>query len=104
MTKKEILVGLGLALFVGVIVSPFASPQPDGLERVAEDLGFLDSVAEEALTPEVLPDYTIPGIRNESLSTALAGGVGTLILYFGGFGLARLIARARSRAAERSQT
>jgi cobalt/nickel transport protein len=104
MTKKEILVGLGLSLFVGVILSPFASPHPDGLERVAEDLGFIDSASEKPISPEVLPDYTVPGIQNESLSTALAGGLGTLILYFGGFGLAKLLARSRSRAHQQPHT
>jgi cobalt/nickel transport protein len=97
MTRKEILIGLGLSLFVGVVLSPFASPHPDGLERVAEDHEFAGAAAEKPLSPEVLPDYTVPGIAGESLSTAIAGGIGTLILYFGGFGLAKLIARGRSQ-------
>jgi cobalt/nickel transport protein len=103
MTRKEILFGLGLSLFVGIILSPFASPHPDGLERVAEDLGFLDA-AKEPVTPGILPDYTVPGVKNESLSTAVAGGVGTLIVYFGGYGLAKLIARRRNPASQQSRT
>ncbi len=95
MTRKEILVGLGLSLFVGIVLSPLASQRPDGLERVAQDLGFIDAAAENPVTPGVMPDYSVPGVANESLSTALAGGIGTLILYFGGYGLAKLITRKR---------
>ncbi len=102
MTRKEILIGLGLALFVAIVLSPFASSSPDGLERVAEDHQFLDKATEKPLTPEVFPDYTIPGVENESFSTAIAGGIGTLILYFGGFGLARLLASRRSHVSSQS--
>lgn len=82
MKKTNIVVGLGLALFLGIFISPFASPWLDGLERVAEDHGFL-SQAEE--TPPLLtapiPDYSFPGVTNERLAVALAGGVGTLVMF-----------------------
>ncbi|MGB3768113.1 MAG: PDGLE domain-containing protein, partial [Phormidesmis sp.] len=39
---KFFLIGLGVALIIAAVVSPFASSNPDGLERVAEDLGFID--------------------------------------------------------------
>ncbi|MFM6729346.1 MAG: PDGLE domain-containing protein, partial [Microcystis panniformis] len=34
------LIGLVLSLIIAVFLSPFASPDPDGLDRVAEDLQF----------------------------------------------------------------
>jgi len=34
------LIGLGCSLIIAVFLSPFASPDPDGLDRVAEDLQF----------------------------------------------------------------
>ncbi|HOE10145.1 MAG TPA: PDGLE domain-containing protein [bacterium] len=104
MTRKEILTGLGLALFVAIVLSPFASSSPDGLERVAEDHQFVGKAAEKSVAPEVFPDYTIPGVENKSFSTAIAGGLGTLILYFGGFGLARLLASRRDRVPNQSGT
>jgi cobalt/nickel transport system permease protein len=69
-----LLVALGLAIF-----SPWASSAPDGLEFVAESKGFLDL----GLDPlyELLPDYTIPFIPNEILTTILAVGLGTLIVF-----------------------
>ena len=75
------------------ILSPLASSSPDGLERVAEDKGFIST----ALGPffEVVPDYVIPGVTNEALATILAGIAGTLILFGIGYGLAKLLSVRR---------
>ncbi|MEW6235923.1 MAG: PDGLE domain-containing protein [Candidatus Omnitrophota bacterium] len=102
MKKSEILIGLGLALFVAVVLSPFASPSPDGLERVAEDHGFLSKAAEGPMTPPMIPDYAMPGISSEKLATSAAGFVGTLILYFGGYGMARLLKSRKNAASDGS--
>jgi hypothetical protein len=72
------IVGLAIALAV-TLLSPLASPRPDGLERVAEDQGFIDA-AEEPFY-EIIPDYVLPGIPSESLATILAGAVGVLIVF-----------------------
>jgi hypothetical protein len=81
-----------LALLLAIL-SPLASSSPDGLERVAEDKGFISI----ALDPffEVVPDYVIPGVTNEALATILAGIVGTLILFGIGYGLAKLLSTRR---------
>jgi hypothetical protein len=88
--------GLLLALAVALL-SPLASPHPDGLERVAEDQGFLDR-AEEA-PYEAIPGYLFPGIENEAAATVLAGVVGTLVLFGLGYGLAWLLRRRSHHAA-----
>jgi cobalt/nickel transport system permease protein len=87
--------GLAIAIVLALF-SPLASPYPDGLERVAENLGFI----ERAQGPlyEVIPDYVFPGISNEALATIAAGVVGTLIVYGIAVGLAALL-RRRERAA-----
>lgn len=85
--------GLVLALVL-VLFSPLASPHPDGLERVAEDTGFIEQ-AEEA-PYNVIPDYQFPGIENEGMSTIAAGVVGTLLLFGLATGLGWLL-RRRSR-------
>jgi len=95
MTWKEILIGLGLALFVGVVCSPFASSWPDGLEKVAEDYGFIQKASEEPLAPAPIPDYEMPGIEG-TWATSAAGFTGTLAMYFIGFGLAKLLAKKKS--------
>lgn len=85
--------GLLLALVV-TLFSPLASPHPDGLERVAEDQGFLDKGQDAPY--EIVPDYLIPGIGSEPLATILAGIVGTLAVFGLGYGLA-LVLRWRER-------
>ena len=77
-----------LALFLAIL-SPLASSSPDGLERVAEDKGFIDTALEAPF--EIIPDYVMPGIGREAIATILAGIVGTLILFGIGYGLAKLL-------------
>ncbi len=91
MNKKEILISLGIALLVAIVLSPFASPHPDGLERVAEDKGFLEKGEGEPLVASPIPDYTFPGIHNEKVATAVAGVTGTLIVFGLGYGLAKVL-------------
>lgn len=78
--KKEILFLGILTLLIAGILSPFASSLPDGLERVAENLGFLERSEEPIF--KVIEDYTFPGIKSEFLSTSLAGLSGSIIIFF----------------------
>jgi len=91
MKKSEILIGLGIALLVAVVLSPIASPWPDGLESVADQKGFSSKIEEKPVVPAIMPDYKMPGIRSGKWSTAVSGFAGTLLLYFGGYGLAKLL-------------
>jgi hypothetical protein len=91
-----IFVALALALAVGLAtaVSPFASPNPDGLERVAEQKAFLDEGKLHSLQEDSpIPDYAFPGIDNERVATGVAGFVGTLGVFAIGWGLAWLVRR-----------
>lgn len=63
---------------LAVLLSPLASASPDGLERVAEDMGFLE--LGQSAPYEILPDYTIPFLGETALSTIAAGAVGALVL------------------------
>ena len=68
----------GLLSLAVVLISPFASASPDGLERVAEDIGFL-GLAQD--TPyNIFTDYTIPFLGESGLSTIIAGVVGIAIV------------------------
>ena len=80
-------IGLLICLAVAVI-SPLASSSPDGLEKVAEDKGFIEA-AEDA-PYQVIADYVFPGIENEAVATIIAGLIGTLILFGIGYGGAQL--------------
>lgn len=80
---------IGLAIAVGLaLLSPLASADPDGLERVAEDHGFIERALDPAYN--LLPDYTIPGL-NGPLSTMLSGVIGLLIVFALAYGIMLLI-------------
>ncbi len=86
--------GVILALVVGVLAVFFASGSPDGLERVAEDKGFLE--AAQGPLFEIIPDYVFPGITNESLAGIVAIVLGTLLLFAVGYGIARALRRRQA--------
>jgi cobalt/nickel transport system permease protein len=67
-----------LVSLLAVFLSPLASANPDGLERVAEDLGFLNQGLDSPI--KILPDYTIPVFGETALSTILAGLVGVVVI------------------------
>jgi len=96
MTKKDIILGLLAASFLALVISPFASPWPDGLERVAEDKGFLEKGESAPLLTSPIPDYTWPGIKNEKLATSAGGILGTFIVFGAGYGVAMLLKKRES--------
>ncbi len=92
------LVGYGLAASLGVVLllAPFASSLPDGLERVAARLGFEHQSRTVSASP--LPDYTMPGVRSERLATILAGSAGLLTVFIVTLGGGRILAGAGEKA------
>jgi cobalt/nickel transport protein len=95
MRKKEILTGLLAALVLALLISPFASPWPDGLERVAQDQGFLEKGEGSPVFAAPAPDYIFPGIDNRKWATSIAGLIGTLAMFGIGWGVAALIKRRK---------
>jgi hypothetical protein len=88
MKTKWWLIALLVCLAVASF-SPLASSSPDGLERVAEDKGFID--VGKVSPYQIIADYVFPGIENEALATILAGWIGTLILFGMAYGVAWLL-------------
>ncbi len=72
-----ILAGIAIALVV-LLLSPFASANPDGLNRVATDLGFLQS--RQSAPYQIIPNYTLPILGGTPLSTIAAGAVGVIVV------------------------
>ena len=85
-------IGLVVCLVVAVF-SPLASSSPDGLERVAEDKGFI-SLSQD-MPFQIIADYAFPGVANEAVATILAGLIGTLILFGAVYGIAWLVKSRR---------
>ncbi|MDO8885673.1 PDGLE domain-containing protein [Candidatus Oleimmundimicrobium sp.] len=90
--KKFVLIALITSFVLAILLSPFASSWPDGLEKVAEDKGFLSRTeGAEIWEKSPIPDYTMPGFGEGAVATGAAGLVGTAITFALGYGLAKLL-------------
>lgn len=92
-----ILTGLGVALLVAVFLSPFASPNPDGLDRVSQDQGFHTKAAENPPAHKlpfhsVFNEYALRGVP-DSVATPLAGLIGTLVTFGLAWGAGKLLVK-----------
>lgn len=82
--------GLVIALALA-IAAPLASANPDGLEWVAEQQGFLE--AAQAPSFNIIPNYLLPGFSNQALATIAAGVLGVLLV----LGMVLLVGYTRRR-------
>lgn len=74
--NKFLLSGILVSIFVAGFISYYASAQPDGLEKVAGDKGFLDTAKDSVNSGSFLADYGVAGVSNERLSVGLSGVIG----------------------------
>ncbi|HEY5686114.1 MAG TPA: energy-coupling factor ABC transporter permease [Acidimicrobiia bacterium] len=93
--------GVLVALVLVVFVAPLASGDPDGLERVAADTGFLEA-AEEPVFGGPLTGYGVAGIESEALGTVFSGLVGIIATFGVGMIGVGLLRRFRSGEAGHS--
>ncbi|MBS0664716.1 MAG: energy-coupling factor ABC transporter permease [Verrucomicrobia bacterium] len=91
-----LLAGLGLALFV----APFACPWPDGLESVADHLGFARPAAAPFL-PALAADYRWPGLASPGVALAVAGAAGVISVFVLAIAFSRLLVPKPTRPAGR---
>jgi hypothetical protein len=91
--RGTLIGGIVAAVLVGGVVSYFASPHPDGLEKTQEDLGAAEPVHVAIQTPPVVfEEYGVAGLP-EFWSNAVAGVAGSLIVLGLLLGLGRLLRR-----------
>lgn len=84
------LAGLAVAVIVVVAAAIWASADPDGLERVAEDVGFIGAGQDSPFS--IIADYVFPGLDGP-MATIVAGIIGVVVL----FGIVWLIGKALAR-------
>jgi len=90
-----IWIGLGISLLLALLLSPLASTSPDGLEKVAETKGFSEKGESLKFWKHApLSDYTLPWIKNEKVSTALSGLIGTLAIFLLALGIGKLVKKS----------
>ncbi len=90
-----VAVGLAVALALVFFVAPFASSDPDGLERVAIDQGF-SAGAQDPPIGGPLADYGLSGLESDQVGTMLAGAIGVFVVFGLGLGLVSVIRRRRT--------
>jgi cobalt/nickel transport protein len=90
-TNTFILIGIVVSLFFAGIISNFASGSPDGLEKVAEDTGFIETAQDSAVATSPLADYGVSVVENEFLSTGLSGVIGVALTALVAFGIFRVL-------------
>jgi cobalt/nickel transport system permease protein len=96
--RRFVIGALATTFVVAGVISQLAFSSPDGLERVAEDTGIAAVAEDHALGSSLFADYAVRGVRNESLSLAVAGIAGSLLTLAVGGGL---VAAARGQRRER---
>lgn len=98
--KAVLVTGSLLTLGVVILLVPFASSAPDGLERLASELGFASQGRAAVATP--LADYTVPGVMWDELGAVLAGLLGIAVLLGLAWGVARFAGRSPRRSDPRA--
>ena len=92
-----LITSMAIALGISAFLSPLASKDPDGLDRVAQDLKFEDKANTESVKKlpfaQIFEEYSIKSIENEQLSTAIAGVTGTLVVFGITYGIGKLVTR-----------
>jgi 4-amino-4-deoxy-L-arabinose transferase-like glycosyltransferase len=86
------VLGLAIAALVVIILAPLASSDPDGLNKVAEDHGFIGAARDAVY--HIIPGYEVPGLDGH-LSKVVAGLIGVAVVFGVMFLLGRLLARRR---------
>lgn len=77
-------------LLIASVLSLFASAFPDGLEKVAEDIGFIKLAENVRVSiPTPLADYGIEGLGQ--IGTSIAGLLGSGVCFAVAFGIAQLV-------------
>ncbi|MEJ2620790.1 MAG: energy-coupling factor ABC transporter permease [Candidatus Thiodiazotropha sp.] len=87
--RRQVVIPVTAASIIALLLSPFASGFPDGLEWLAEKYQFLHESAPAFVGP--LPDYSVTFISNEILSTGLSGLIGVVISFAAAWILHRFI-------------
>lgn len=91
--RAVLIAGFLVTLFFAVVVSQFASRNPDGLDFVARQEGFAATAETPATSGSPLANYGAGLTGTDTIDTAIAGLVGVVIVLLVGYVLFRLMRR-----------
>ena len=90
--KKLVIVGLVICVIIAVLAPFIASPNPDGLEKSAEQIGTAE---ESGVYESPFPDYIIPALGENPYSGIVALIMGVLITLGLGYIVAEILKRRK---------
>ena len=94
--RRTLVVGAAIALLVAGVISYFASPSPDGLEKAQEELGAAGPVRQAVeVPPVVFQEYNLKWLGEGFWANAAAGIVGSLLVLALLLGVGYLLGRGR---------
>ncbi len=82
MGKRDIIIAIAVCILIVFLASGFASQSPDGLEFVAEKFRLESDLPAIINYKFYMAEYAIPIIKSSFWSTAIAGLLGVLAVYF----------------------
>jgi ABC-type sulfate transport system permease component len=85
--KKFLIATIMITLFLVVLI-PFASNNPDGLEKVAVTY---DAQEHQSIWNGIMADYSFSSIDNQYISTLLAAIFGVVAVLLAGLVLSKVI-------------
>jgi hypothetical protein len=97
--QRQIVLSIAVIALLLFLFIPLGSLNPDGLDRVAEDLGATEAPLWEGL----FPGYSVALIENPWISTFLAGVVGILLVFAVMLLVTKIFSLQGLRASNRSQ-
>lgn len=97
-----VVAGLAVALVLAFFVSPSASGDPDGLDKVASDTGFAATETDHAADDAPTAGYEVRGVDNDRMSTGLAGVIGVAVTFAVAGGVMLVVRRTRRTSSVRA--
>ena len=91
--RRFIIVGAIVSLFLSAFLSFYASSNPDGLAKVGESIGFIETAKDSAVADSPLADYGVEGVEDARISGALAGIIGLTVTAAVSYGVFALVKR-----------
>lgn len=92
--KKAYIAIIALVLFSLAVLLPFASSNPDGLEKVTSTFG---AQQQTQIWQGLMPDYSVSLIGNGYISTLLAGVFGVCIVAVASLLLGKVISKNQAK-------
>ena len=79
-SRRFLAAFLLVSLLVAGVASYYASSHPDGLEYVADKVGFIDRADDSPAAKSPLADYSTKGVDNDRISGGIAGVAGSALV------------------------